>query len=132
MRSNALVAGVVVAAVFCVSCGGTSTPVSPTVTAQPAVADTGGTPPSGAPVTGAQNTAAAIGLSGVVRGMNVSRGIFSLVTRAGTRTILTDAETQVWNKGTRVRLSSLRDGQSVSIRGYDYTRYVLARTIGVN
>ena len=54
------------------------------------------------------------------------------MTRAGTRTILADGDTQVWNNGTQVRLSSLRDGQTVSIRGYDYTRYVLARTIGVS
>ncbi|MEW5981977.1 MAG: hypothetical protein AB1806_06355 [Acidobacteriota bacterium] len=131
MRSITLAAAVVVAAVACVSCGGASTPVSPTVTAQPAVAADNGTPPAGTPVTGAQ-AAAPIGLTGVVRGLNVGRGIFSLVSRAGTRTILTDSDTQVWNKGTRVRLSSLRDGQSVSIRGYDHQRYVLARTIGVN
>jgi hypothetical protein len=46
--------------------------------------------------------------------------------------VLTDADTQVWSRGTQTRLSALRDGQSVSIRGYDHTRYVLARTIGLN
>ncbi len=132
MRSSALVAGSVILAVVCAACGGADTPVAPTTTAQPAVVDGGGGQPTGTPATGAEPTAAPVGLSGVIRGMNASRGTFSLVTRAGTRTILTDRQTQVWRSGTQMRFSSLRDGQTVSIRGYDYTRYVLARTIGVN
>lgn len=132
MRSMTWVAGAIVMALISASCASDSTPVSPTAATQQTTVGDNGTQPTGTPATGAAPTAAPIGLTGLIRGLNTSRGTFSLVTRAGTRTILTDSETQVWRSGTRIRLGSLRDGQSVSIRGYDYTRYVLARTIGVN
>jgi hypothetical protein len=129
MRSMTWVAGAVVLAVAAASCSGGTNPVSPTAATQSAVAGSSGTPAAGTP-TGTSTTP--IGLTGVIRGLNSGAGTFSLVTRAGTRVILTDGETQVWRSGTQIRVSSLRDGQSVSVRGYDYTRYVLARTIGVN
>jgi len=131
MRNITFAAGVVVAAALCVSCGETGTPVSPTTTTQPAVAGDNGTQPGGAPAAGADTAAAPVGLTGVIRGLNLRTGMFSLVSRTGTRTILTDAETQVWRSGTRVRLSALSDGQAISVRGFDHQRYVLARTISI-
>lgn len=129
MRSMTWMAGVVVLAVVSASCSGGTSPVSPTAASQSVAAGSSGTQPTGTP-TG--TSASPVGLTGAVRGLNATAGTFSLVTRAGTRVILTDGETQVWRSGTQIRLSSLRDGQSVSVRGYDYTRYVLARTIAVN
>jgi hypothetical protein len=43
-----------------------------------------------------------------------------------------DGDTQVWTNGTRVRRAMLHDGAAVSLRGYDYGRYVLARMISIN
>jgi hypothetical protein len=113
------------------SCGGASTPSSPSVVGPAAGLDRG-SQPGGAATTTTGTAAAAVALSGVVRGLDARNATFSLVTRAGTRTILTDSQTQVWNKTTQVRLPTLRDGQSVSIRGYDHARYVLARTIAID
>ena len=130
MRPIASIA-LLVALLASASCGGSSTPVSPTAAAPPVVAADPGSQVGGAG-TGSPVSAPAVGLSGVVRGLNTGAGTFSLLTREGTRTILMDGDTQVWSRGTQTRLSALRDGQSVSIRGYDHTRYILARTISVN
>jgi hypothetical protein len=130
MRPIALIA-FLVALLVSASCGGTSTPVSPSAAPTAAVGAENGSQVGGAG-TSAPGTAPAIGLTGVVRDLNTGAATFSLLTREGTRTILMDGDTQVWSRGTQVRVSALRDGQSVSIRGYDHTRYILARTISVN
>ena len=131
MGRSILSVGLVLVAAACVACGGGSTPTSPSMNMQPAMTGAGGGQPDGMPAAG-NAVAAPVGLTGVIRGLNTGARTFSLQTRAATYAIRTDDQTQVWNKGARVRLSSLRDGQSVGIRGYDYTRYVLARSIGVN
>jgi hypothetical protein len=88
--------------------------------------------PSGSSASSGQlGESQAIGLTGVVSRLNVDTRTFSLVVRGGTRLVTADAETLVWNQTTdsQVRFSALRDGQVVSIRGFDRTRYVLARSI---
>ena len=76
----------------------------------------------------------AVGLTGLVSNLNLDGRTFSLVVRGGTRLVTTDTETVVWSQATnsQVRFSALRDGQVVSIRGIDYTRYVLARSIVIS
>ncbi len=130
MRSSAFIP-FLIATCLAAACGGSSTPVSPTATTTAAAGAENGSQAGGAG-TGVPSTAPAVGLTGVIRDLNSGAGTFSLVTRTGTRMVLTDADTQVWSRGTQTRLSALRDGQSASIRGYDHTRYVLARTIGLN
>lgn len=103
------------------SCGGAGSPASPSTSATQAPQSFSGA---------AQATP--IGLTGVIRGLDLQRESFSLVTRAVTYIVRVDSDTQVWSRGTQVRLATLRDGTAVSIRGYDYGRYVLARTISIN
>ena len=57
---------------------------------------------------------------------------FSLVTRAVIRLVRMDGDTQAWSRGAQARPAMLRDGMTVSIRGNDCVRYVLARTISIN
>lgn len=73
----------------------------------------------------------AVGLTGLVSSLNPEARNFSLVVRGGTRLVVADAETVVWSQtaNSQVRFSALRDGQVVSIRGIDHTRYVLAKSI---
>ena len=74
MRFSTLMGGVVVLAVVSAACGGTTAPLSPTSTPQAAVVSETGTQPTGTPVTGADASAPAVGLTGVIRGMNATRG----------------------------------------------------------
>jgi hypothetical protein len=131
MRTLTFVITAVVAG-FAAGCGGSSNPMSPTTGSDPVAASDSGSAPGGTAEGNRQASAAPVGLSGVVRGLNAGAGTFSLVTRGGTRTILCDGDTQVWQQGTRVRVAALKDGQVASIRGYDYARYVLARTVSIN
>jgi hypothetical protein len=81
--------------------------------------------------TGLEGLQPAIGLTGLVSSLNPNVRSFSLVVRGGTRLVTADAATVVWNQATnsQVRFTALRDGQVVSVRGIDYTRYVLAKSI---
>jgi hypothetical protein len=103
------------------ACGGTGNPASPSTSVAAA------SPASSGPA-----QATPIGLTGLVRGLDLPNGSFSLVTRTATRVVRLDGDTQVWSRGTQVRTATLRNGTTVSIRGYDYARYVLARTISIN
>ena len=121
MRALMVCAAAGLLALSGVACGGAESPASPSTSAAQASLSLSGT---------AQATP--IGLTGVIRGLNLQNGSFSLVTRAVTHLVRVDSDTQVWSRGTQVRLATLRDGTAVSIRGSDYTRYVLARTISIN
>lgn len=72
-----------------------------------------------------------IGLSGVVSTLNLDSRTFVVAWRGGSRLVLADAETVVWSQASnsQVRLSALKNGQSVAVRGTDQARYVLARSI---
>ena len=88
--------------------------------------------PSGAGAsTGQVGSAQAIGLTGIVASPNLGARSFSLTVRGGSRLVVADADTTVWNQTTnsQARFSALKDGQAVSIRGFDHGRYVLARSI---
>jgi hypothetical protein len=88
-------------------------------------------PSSAGMSTGQVGSSQAVGLTGVVSSLNLDARSFSLVVRGGTRLIVADADTTVWNQtaNSPVRFSGLRNGQVVSIRGFDHLRYVLARSI---
>jgi len=88
-------------------------------------------PSSAGTSTGQVGSSQAVGLTGVVAGLNLNARSFSLTVRGGTRAVVADADTTVWNQtsNSQVRLAALRDGQVVSIRGFDQGRYVLARSI---
>ena len=121
MRALMMCAAAGLMALSCMACGGAENPASPSTSAAQAPLALSAT---------AQATP--IGLTGLVRGLDLQRGSFSLVTRSVTYLVRVDSDTQVWNRGTQVRPATLRDGTTVSIRGYDYVRYVLARTISIN
>jgi hypothetical protein len=104
-----------------IACGGAANPASPSTSAAAVSQSSSGTA-----------RATPIGLTGVIRGLDLQDESFSLATRTATYVIRIDSDTQVWNRGTQVRPATLRDGTAVSIRGYDYARYVLARTISIN
>jgi hypothetical protein len=120
MRTVMVCAAAVLVALSGVACGGAASPASPSTNPNQSTSSLSAT---------AQP--ASIGLTGVVRGLNLQNGSFSLVTRNVTYVIRIDSDTQVWSRGTQVRLATLRDGTTVSIRGYDYSRYVLARMISL-
>jgi hypothetical protein len=88
-------------------------------------------PSSAGASTGQVGTAQAIGLTGIVASLRLDARSFSLTVRGGSRLVVADAETTVWNQTTnsQTRFSALRDGLAVSIRGFDQGRYVLARSI---
>ena len=121
MRTVMVCVAAVVLGLSALACESSSSPSSPS-TNPPMVSQSEAVTAQGTP----------IGLTGAIRGLNLQNGSFSLVTRSATRTVRIDGETQVWSKGAQVRPSALRDGASVSIRGYDYGRYVIARTISIN
>ncbi len=75
--------------------------------------------------------AAIVGASGVIADLNLRAGTFTLVSRGGSRVIRVDDRTQVWSSGTRIRVSSLRDGLTAEVRGTDQGRYVQAASISV-
>jgi hypothetical protein len=99
------------------ACSSDSNPVSP----DPALSAT----------TTADGARTVVGLTGVVRNLNVRTQTFTLATRAGSRTVRADGRTEVWQGGTRIRFSSLRDGLAVGVRGTDEGRYVQALTVSV-
>ena len=78
-------------------------------------------PSSAGTSTGQVGSSQAVGLTGVVAGLNLNARSFSLTVRGGTRAVVADADTTVWNQtsNSQVRLAALRDGQVVSIRGFD-------------
>lgn len=121
MRNLMMCAVAALIALSGMACAGAKNPASPTSSA---VADSSA-------LSGTAQ-APAIGLTGSIRGLDLRGESFSLVTRSKTYVVRVDGNTQVWNRGTQVRLATLRDGMTVSIRGYDHTRYVLAVTISVN
>jgi len=75
--------------------------------------------------------AAAVGVSGVIADLNLRTGTFTLGSRGGSRVIRVDDRTQVWSAGTRIRVSSLRNGLNADVRGTDQGRYVQAASISV-
>lgn len=119
MRAVAFPLVVIAGLLACAACGSTS-PSSPS----PSAASTSATDavPGSTP----------IGLSGVIRGLDLRAGTFSLAARTGTYQVRIDGRTQVWSGGTQVRAASLRDGQAVAVRGADYGQHVLAQTISIN
>jgi hypothetical protein len=121
MRALMMCAAAGLIALSGMACGGAENPASPSTSATQSPLSLSAT---------AQATP--IGLTGLVRGLDLQGGSFSLVTRGVTYLVRVDSDTQVWNRGTQVRPATLRDGTTVSIRGYDYVRYVLARTISIN
>jgi hypothetical protein len=91
-------------------------------------------PSGGGSSTGQTGGSPTVGLTGVVSNLNLDARSFSLAARGGTRLIVADTSTVVWNQATngQVRFSGLQNGQVVSIRGIDQTRYVLARSITIS
>ena len=88
-------------------------------------------PSSAGTSTGQTGSAPAIGLTGIVSAVNVDARSFTLTIRGGSRLVVADTDTMVWNQSanSQVRFSAMRDGMVVSIRGYDQGRYVLAQSI---
>ena len=78
-----------------------------------------------------ETLSAPVGLTGVVRSIDARTHSFTLATRAGSRLVRTDERTEVWRSGTRVRLTAVREGMTVGVRGQDGRRFVLARTISI-
>lgn len=107
---------VLVAALGAAACGSSTTPSSPSASTV---------------VAASQVAAAATGVSGVIANLNLRTGTFSLDSRGGSRVIRVDERTEVWNSGTRIRISSLRNGLNVDVRGTDQGRYVQAAAISV-
>lgn len=97
-------------------CGRASSPLAPSAAAALAghVADAG-----------------PVGVTGIVAAIDLDRRSFTVSWRGGSRVVRVDADTVVWSQASnsRVRLTALRTGQSVAVRGTDYGRYVLARSI---
>lgn len=120
MRHIGMAVVITLAALLCVACGDTAPPASPS----PAVTATASAE-SGAGAT-------AIGLTGLVRGLNLRNSSFSLVTRTKTYEIRFDGQTQLWSGGAQVRATALKDGQTASIRGLDYGAHVQAVSISIN
>ena len=118
MRSGAFACAVILVTGSCLG-GGSTPPATPS--------------PVAAPAATAESTAAAtpIGLTGVIRGLDLRNGAFALAARSGSYQIRIDGRTRVWNGGTQVRAASLKDGQAVAIRGYDYGSHVVALTISI-
>jgi hypothetical protein len=102
-----------------VACTGSNTPTSPATAASVTGEATGGTQ--------------AVGVTGVVSRLNLETRTFVVAWRGGSRLVLADGDTVVWSQrqNRRVRLSALRNGQQVAIRGSDEGRYVRARSIVV-
>lgn len=119
MRHLVVAITIVISTLVSASCGDSTPPASPS----PAVAATASAESTGG--------AAAIGLSGVIRGLDLRNSSFSLLTRGGTHQIRIDSRTQVWSGGAQVRAAALKEGQSVTIRGSDYGTHVVAVTISI-
>lgn len=97
-------------------CGHTSSPLAPSPAVAPA---------------GQVGDAGPIGVMGVVTALSLEDRTFTVSWRGGSRLVRADGDTLVWSQASssRVRLSALRTGQSVAVRGTDYGRYVLARSV---
>jgi hypothetical protein len=105
-----------VAALGAAACGASPTPASPSAT-----------PVVDSSLAGAATAAA----SGVIADLNLRTGTFTLGSRAGSRVIKVDDRTQVWSAGSRIAVSSLKNGLNAEVRGIDEGRYIQASSISV-
>ncbi len=116
MISRSVTALALVAAVGATACGSPATPASPSATQI---------------VDASQAGSAVVRVSGVIADLNLRTATFTLGSRGGSRVIRVDGRTEVWSSGSRIRLSSLRDGLNADVRGTDQGRYVQALSISV-
>lgn len=119
MRSLSMTLGMILVATAVACSGSPATPTSPAAAAETAGADHEG------------GRESVFGMNGLIRGLDLRSGTFTLVTRTASVQVRIDDQTQVWDKGTQVRITALRNGQAIGLRGIDHVRYVLARSIGL-
>lgn len=105
-----------VAALGVAACGSSPTPASPSAT-----------PVADASLAGA----AAVAASGVISDLNLRAGTFALGSRGSSRVIRIDDRTQVSSGGSRIAVSSLRNGLNADVRGTDEGRYIQAASVSV-